>query len=226
MKSWRLLAAGLSFCTGMGLATGTPQAADRDFEPESRPFGKRFSEWSAEWWQLMLGIPSAESPLFDGTGDKCTVGQHGPVWFLVGVFGGGAAARTCAVPEGKSLYFPIINNVFIATEPQETVQFAREQVAPAIDAAKRLSVMLNGESVRIRPERARTRSIVFEVTLPNGDLGAPKGTYSPVVDDGYYVMLKPLPVGTHVLQFQAWDANGQILQDVTYNLTVVPVRLR
>lgn len=215
-----VLSVWFALCMPAGMALG----ADEQFAPESRPFGYRFGEWSAQWWQAMLGIPLAESPLTDATGDKCTVGQRGPVWFLVGAFGGGAATRNCAVPEGKALFFPVINNVYIATEPQETAQFAREQITPAIDAARNLSVTLNGESIRIRGDQARTRSIVFEVTVPNGDLGVPKGTYSPVVDDGYYVMLKPLPVGNHVLRFRA--ESGQTVQDVTYNLNVIPVRLR
>lgn len=223
-RRWRFLSVAVGLFLGTCLSANAEHAADPDYAPDSRPFGKRFGEWSAEWWQQLLGIPPAESPLLDGSGEKCTVGQRGPVWFLVGVLGGGSATRICAVPQGKALFFPLINNVFIATEPTETAAFGREQIAPAIDAATLLSVTLNGRPLRVRPDRTRTRSIVFEVTFPNGDLGVPKGTYSPVVDDGHYVMLKPLPVGTHVLQFRS--QSGDMVQDVTYNLTVVPVRLR
>ena len=41
------------------------------------------------------------------------VGQSGSVWFLAGIFGGGSATRTCAVPAGKALYFPVLNSVNI-----------------------------------------------------------------------------------------------------------------
>jgi hypothetical protein len=54
----------------------------------------------------------------------------------------------------------------------------------------------------------------------NGD--SPAGVYSPGVDDGYYVVLDPLPSGNHALHFQA-QSQGVTVQDITYNLIVVPV---
>ena len=50
----------------------------------------------------------------------------------------------------------------------------------------------------------------------------PSGIFSPAVDDGYYVKLKHLEVGAHRLRFRAEKTTG-VEQDVTYNLTVVPV---
>jgi hypothetical protein len=52
----------------------------------------------------------------------------------------------------------------------------------------------------------------------------PAGVYSPSVDDGYYVLLKPLSVGNHTLHIHA-ESTGFTL-DVTYDLTVVPVQLK
>jgi hypothetical protein len=49
------------------------------------------------------------------------------------------------------------------------------------------------------------------------------GIYSPAVDEGLYVRLNPLAVGQHTLQFHAENASQAFGQDVTYNLTVVPV---
>ena len=47
-------------------------------------------------------------------------------------------------------------------------------------------------------------------------------TYSPAVDDGFYVRINPLPVGTHTLHIHAEDGSGNSL-DVTYTLNVLPV---
>jgi hypothetical protein len=55
---------------------------------------------------------------------------------------------------------------------------------------------------------------------PNYDV--PAGIFSPAVDDGYYVKLKQLRIGAHTLHLRAETATG-VDQDVTYNLTVVPV---
>jgi len=58
-----------------------------------------------------------------------------------------------------------------------------------------------------------------QLTLPVNNIypgTPPAGTYSPVVSDGYYLMLVPLSTGTHTIHFAA-PSGGQ---DVTYTLTI------
>jgi hypothetical protein len=82
----------------------------------------------------------------------------------------------------------------------------------------------------------RIQSQVFEVALPEDNVfdapctgaglgNVPAGIYSPAVDDGFYVRLNPLEIGDHTLHFHAEGLDGSI-QDVMYNLTVVPVLLK
>jgi len=54
------------------------------------------------------------NPLLDQTGANAAIGQSGPVWFLAGTTGG-TAERAITVPAGKSLFFPLVNNVWICT---------------------------------------------------------------------------------------------------------------
>jgi len=49
------------------------------------------------------------------------------------------------------------------------------------------------------------------------------GTYFPVGDEGFYVMLKPLPVGEHTLTLHGEFPSFDVVLDVTYHLTVVPL---
>ena len=67
------------------------------------------------------------------------------------------------------------------------------------------------------------------MTFPEGGFLDP-GTYSPAIDDGFYVMLRPLGIGTHTLHFEGASAgcslSGPFSVDVTYNLTIVPVSLK
>jgi hypothetical protein len=51
----------------------------------------------------------------------------------------------------------------------------------------------------------------------------PAGIYSRSIDDGYYVLLKPLSVGNHTLHIHA--ESGFTL-DVVHSLIVVPVQLK
>src|SRR5262249_23355053 len=82
----------------------------RVLPPSSTAFGMSYGAWSAAWWQYVLSQPASSSPLNDPTGAGCGVGQFGQVFFLVGAGGGGAATRDqCRVPEGKALFFPLVN---------------------------------------------------------------------------------------------------------------------
>jgi hypothetical protein len=89
------------------------------------------------------------------------------------------------------------------------------------------------DGVRIK-KLTRVQSEVFAVALPKDNvfispcspLPVPANVYSPAVDDGFYVLLDPLPVGPHTLRFHAESPAGLLQQDITYNLTVVPVSLK
>jgi len=195
-----------------------------------------FEQLSAEWWQWALSIPTPENPLLDTTGEKCMVGQRGPVWFLAGVFGGGTATRKCSVPEGKALYFPVINSINFNTpgvcgqQGDLTVSVLRAFSAEFIAGAANLSVTLDGKAIK---DLRRVQSTVFEVALPEDNIfGAPcppskelvpAGIYSPAVDDGFYVRLDPLNTGKHILHVHAENPSQNFKQDVTYNLKVVKV---
>jgi hypothetical protein len=192
-------------------------------------FAESPSKMSAEWWQLFLSLPVAGNPLVDGTGASCVFGQRGPVWFLVGSFGG-TVTRECAIPEGVTLFFPLLNLVDVNVTNQSAREL-RGELDPCIDATTTLILEVDGQSVQPGAIK-RVRSDVFAVTLPNNNLfSLPAGTYSPAVDDGFYVTLKPLDVGQHTIHFQAARegcpfAPDPFELDVTYNLTVVPVTLR
>jgi hypothetical protein len=103
------------------------------------------------------------------------------------------------------------------------------QGKPLFDAATRLSFELDGKPIPKLFER-RYRSILFSLTVPfdnvfnNGCNGLPCSIYSPATDEGYYVMLKPLPAGAHVLRLQS--ASDGFSVGVTYNLNIVPAVLR
>jgi hypothetical protein len=194
-----------------------------------------FKMLSAQWWQWALSIPISENPQLDNTGEKCIVGQRGSVWFLAGVFGGGKATRICSVPEGKALFFPIANSMNFNTPnvcgqglENIPVEDLRAFSASFIDGITKVSVELDGKS---EGNVRRVQSKVFEVALPGDnvfdplcspDFDVPSGIFSPAVDDGYYVGFKPLKVGAHTLHLRA-ETDAGVAQDVTYNLTVVPV---
>jgi hypothetical protein len=197
-----------------------------------------FKQLSAEWWQWTLAFPVAESPQLDATGERCAVGQRGSVWFLVGNFGG-TTTRSCSVPEGKTVFFPVVNSVNVDSPnvcgqgPDRTpLPDLRALPATSVDGAIGLVVEVDGKPIKTA---RRVQSRVCEVALPIGNVfdatcaafgGVPAGIYSPAVDDGIYVELQPLAIGNQVVHIHAENPKEGFLLDVTYNLEVVPVVLR
>jgi len=76
--------------------------------PQARAHGLSYGEWGAQWWRWAYSFPVDQfPPLQSGEGD-CSLGQSGSVWFLAGTAGQGPVTRSCTIPSGKALFFPII----------------------------------------------------------------------------------------------------------------------
>lgn len=221
-------------------AKDNDRESTRILDRDSVVYGRTYSEWNAAWQQWADSIPTAKHPLFDN-GD-CGVGQTGPVWFLGGKFVavGNTAnfdniVRDCNVPDGRSLYVAIYNAEDSALEETNSglshpIQIGDLRAVTAIemDGVTDLSMQVDGDDIRGIKERFRMQSPAFGFTLPAdnfftaiGEGPFQAGTYFPAVDDGYYVMVAPLPVGRHTIYFHA--AAGVFVQDVTYHLNVFPV---
>jgi hypothetical protein len=207
----------------------------RVFPLESRMNGASYSEWIARWYQWVCSLPKSHNPLFE-TAD-CSAGQSGPVWFLGGTFvvaeeNGvyvGRADRTCRIPSGTKLFFPIIDIAINTLNPDRTDQYL-------LDYAEYLGGFLVPESLRLEIDgkavsdvaQYRVASPVFHTgPLPEDNiLGRDAGTDPRVASDGYYVMLKPLSVGTHTVRFSGrsfisfLDYHFEL--DIQYTITIVP----
>jgi hypothetical protein len=211
------------------------------FPPAAKLFGKTYGEWSAAWWQWCFSLPTGGHPLFD-TADG-SAGQNGPVWFLGGTFGtSGTRSRECSVPDGKFLFFPLINNWADNTDcPQDSFTEAqlRALVKANQDQATNLSCTIDGVPVAGLSDPLHTAyraiSPVFTYTIPGSDnllsyLGlacytdaasTPILVDADAVADGVFLLLPPLEAGPHTIHFTgAIGDPPSFSQDITYNLTV------
>ena len=89
-----------------------------------------------------------------------------------------------------------------------------------------MSAEIDGAPVRDLAERFHVQSTAFGFTLPADNLlkattGNPyaAGAYFPSVDDGFYLMVAPLPPGHHTIHFHGIGTGGFTL-DVIYHLAV------
>ena len=189
---------------------------------------------TAQWWQWALSIPTSVNPMLDGNGDNCMVGQRDSVWFLAGAFFGGTAKRTCSVPEGVPLFFPVANavnfnapNICGQTGSLSTKDL-RDATAAFVNGLSQLAAELDGRALSLQ----RIRSRVFELALPEDNVfdgpcasigNVPAGIYSPAVDEGFYASVPPLRPGNHTIHFHAENSSQGFVVDVTYTLHVVAV---
>lgn len=101
---------------------------------QSHPHGQTYSEWAVDWWQVAVETPASVNPVLDETGENCDQGNQGNVWFLFGTFGG-PVERTCQIPVGTALFFPLINRASLGEEGVDDLEEQRNNVNGAIDSS-------------------------------------------------------------------------------------------
>lgn len=167
----------------------------------SKPCGRSWQEWVQLWWQWCYADNIDESPANDNDGRLCSKNQkHSQVWFLAGTFGT-SVKRRCLLPLGRSILFPILNDIIsYATDSHLKDEKEMSTYAKAdLDETRTLYVKVDEfELGNLKDYRVQTK--LFEITLPPERHGeCPRRTQA--VSDGYWVFLKPLPVGNHVIHF-------------------------
>lgn len=203
-------------CISLASATGAQQRIT--VPPHQAVADLSQADWSRAWWQWAGSFDAADSPVADRSGRNCHLKQDGPVWFLAGTYGTARTVRTCTVPSGKYLFFPLINYVVMPGSKEASCSVCCPrftQTAKAItDEPSSLILDVDGRRVeQLASYRQATRECF--------DMGAraqPRYRIFPSAANGYYVMLQPLSPGKHVLNF------GGVLpgmsQAVTYTLIV------
>jgi len=187
--------------------------------------GKTQHEYANIWWQWANTMSDETSPIRDRDGKYCHVNQSGDVWFLAGGYGTSKIKRHCVIPQGKHLFFPIIN---MAYWPVNGISKTCEEV-------KRKSALNNNELYFVYAEldgdsvpNMRNNRIKSEDCFDLHGLLVKQKTVEkvyPAATDGYWLMLKPLAKGLHSIKFNAQYQNdsalhGNSMQDIEYTIEV------
>jgi len=200
--------------------------------PGSNPHGKSYGEWGAAWWTWAISIPYSSNPIFDPDGSSCGVGQSGPVWFLAGS-AGSSVTRTCSVPPGKAIFFPIVDVLVDypcppewAFEPapgQSLEEFLTEFGNFIMGFIEEMAVEVDGVPLEnLSSYRGTSRMFTFtgDPSLTATYDACVTGTPQPGVSDGYWIMLAPLSHGGHTVHFSAAAPGLGFGLEVTYLLEV------
>jgi len=205
--------------TGTELPGASPPPAaeavirSRVAKPGSSPRGKTTSQWQTEWSKWAMETPQRLFVFSDGADNYCAVNQSGDVRFLAGALNvdgnRSQAARTCVIPEGTALFFPVINEFHGAFDPKETEQKLRD----SLGCAKHAAGVLEIDGVRLEDIRAHySESHPFAVNLPKDNaFGVDESTVPGMrleisVSAGHYFFVEPLPPGIHTLRWTAVNA--------------------
>jgi hypothetical protein len=215
MKALQIIVA---FASSLGLLSPSIAQSDIAVAPNESVAQVSQADWSKAWWQWAGSFDRADSPVADRTGTKCHLKQSGPVWFLAGTYGSHRVIRSCTVPRGKYLFFPLINYVVM---PKASTAACASCCASNARSAKSLTDRASNLILDLDGRRIEGLAAYRQVPTECFDIGAraePRYRVFPSAANGYYIMLRPLSPGRHVLNF------GGMLramsQAVTYTLLV------
>jgi len=227
---------------GGGMGGGGSAPSVSIYAPDDVVAGKNLAQWGAAWWEWALSIPKSTNPMLEGA---CDQNQPNEVFFLAGNSTGGQSIRSCTVPAGKPLFFPIVNIIY-RMRPEVTCSSTENSIAYSAQNCWSLyqptPLLLEIDGVSMGnldayglytglfhdTQPADPAEQVF--APPAGPVGAnscgiPEGSPRPAAGNGFWMAVKPLPPGNHTVRFaggiQIANAPDFSL-DVTYNLTVTP----
>ncbi|MGB3315456.1 MAG: hypothetical protein WBB85_13665 [Albidovulum sp.] len=221
-----LILAAMLLVSGPAASEGVPHADIYVVDLGEKVDGLSLNAYVNEWWQWAFSMRQSESPVSDLTGEYCGVNQRGPVWFLAGGYGTSKINRTCPVPEGRHIFFPVINLIEY-TEPgsEKSCDSVRAHVAENNARYVYVKVRLDGSEVTNAERFRLASSECFDPLLRVPEAFNPP-SFAPAATDGYWMMVRPLPVGHHTLEFRAFYTNpdeelGDMVQNITYDLMIL-----
>jgi hypothetical protein len=226
----RRLLFGVVLMVAVGAVTAGQAAAanpnPRVLPPTAKPFGNSYGLWSALWWQQALAVHSGPGSPFEAGSVDCTSLGTRHVAFLVGTTQktGSSVSRSCSVPTGTALLFPLINVECSTVEGNGSTEAALRACASAIaDDFTDLMATVDGRALS-NLASYRFQSPLFAWTAPSDNVFGVPATADPTpsVADGYWIMLTPLSPGVHTISFGGAAPSSSFTTAASYTVTVTP----
>ncbi|MFG2982517.1 signal protein [Streptomyces sp. NPDC048258] len=196
-----LLAAACSAPTSS--SSGHAPEAGRPSSPSATAVAGRLgaAEIQGRWWNWAAASPARSNPVADRDGAFCAEKQPDDVWFLAGSFGE-TVRRTCRVPAGRPVAFPLVN---LFGDRSDCTRF--------MEGAKG-GATLDGKQL----EAQRYEATGIQLKGVEGNPVTQDGSALSVRACGLWVQLDPLPPGAHTLQIEG--SSGSFAVSVGYELQV------
>ena len=213
------------------------------FEPKDRPYGLTYGQWTIKWWQWLLQIPKDKNPALDETGKNIEISQNNDyVSFLTGTFVNTIKTphRIVTLPAGRAILIAIINYQanFMEDSMFKNESELKNHVINDIKDIVRHEVLIDNKKLEDGVYRVGSDPSLFPVkiaaNIPHGVNGIPYGVngvddgsisssagITQAVADGYWIFLKPPPVGKYKIDLFGACTGGVRKIEAHYTINLV-----
>jgi len=216
------------------------------FPVNSSPYGIPFKDWTAKWWTWYQSVPKLNNANFQNVSGyapvECSYLQDpaSPVIFLPYVGGerGPSTIATCNIPHDKAALICVDCGESDYSDPtvtSKTQDFLVNQVTKSNVFPNPFGITLDGHPLTLtNDEASKVQTDLFNFTLPQKNLWDEPAGPDKGVGQGWYLFLKPLSHGVHVVHYTTGYRDSRsdptippgqgnakpYIQDVTYRLVV------
>ncbi len=202
------------------------------YHPNETPMSRTYLQWINEWFKT-FPCNSCDGAGSNHNGVFIVPDKSQRVYFLAGTTSV-AGVRNIEILADKAILFPIVNivktfpcesQVQNVPDREETLEdFLKRGTAEYVNGTTSLGVTLDGVSYSLT-DYHRFITPVFKTTnirtLSNCFDACTVGDQpQDAVSDGYWIMLKGLAPGRHVLTFKGEIPKYRMISDVTYQIIV------
>jgi len=211
------------------------------FQKNEQPFGKPYENWVQDWWRWNAAIPGDPATTFAGVKENgCFINKTGDVAMLMDSAIGGEHNQKCDISPNQGIlisgWSAVCSSAVKGNENKSLNELS--QCAKGYDLGKVTAhVWVDNKLIaQVKAEDLKTTNLFnaselstkgFNVTFPeNSNLEVDYPGTHPSASHGWYIFLKPLPVGEHTVRYvndvreTTLGAGNTNNADITYSLNV------
>jgi hypothetical protein len=211
------------------------------FQKNELPFGKAYEDWVQDWWKWNAAIPGDPETTFAGVKENgCLINKDGPVAMLMDPAIGGVHHQICEISPNQGILIPAWSALCSgAVKGSENASFKElSECARQYNLGKvTVKAWVDNKSIaQVNAEDYETINLInatelysngFNITVPaDSNLAVDyPGTHLGAAH-GWYIFLKPLPVGEHTVRYindvreTTLGAGNTNNADITYSFKV------
>ncbi|HZO11320.1 MAG TPA: hypothetical protein VFB48_04310 [Nitrososphaeraceae archaeon] len=206
------------------------------FQKTEKIFNKTYDAWVEDWWKWNVALPGNETIGYHNLIDNgCLINKEGPVVMLIDPAAGGTQNQKCEISSNQGILISAWGAVCSgASRGNENKSFEEllECAKGFNQGTVTVNVLVDNKPIaEVKAVDGKTISLInadevatkgFNITFPKNSSFVPDTPDTHLsATDGWYVFLKPLPVGEHTVHYtNAVTGPNANNADITYSLTV------